>query len=192
MAEEEKKAQPSKNIARKGVNGLDKALDEFNASAAPAAQPVQQKKVSKRRGSAKKRQARAVKVSRGKRKEAIARARMTNGSGEVTLNGVRVDLLKPKEIRELILEPLKISEEARALMKVSRIAVEVSGGGISGRAQAARSAIAKALVESSGSEALKRQYMAYDRNLLVDDHRRVEPKKFLGPKARARFQTSYR
>ena len=77
-------------------------------------------------------------------------------------------------------------------MGSSKISVQVNGGGISGRAQAARSAIAKTLVGASESETLKRQYMSYDRNLLVDDHRRVEPKKFLGPKARARKQTSYR
>jgi ribosomal protein S9 len=34
--------------------------------------------------------------------------------------------------------------------------------------------------------------MHYDRFMIVDDSRRVEPKKFKGPKARARFQKSYR
>ena len=61
-----------------------------------------------------------------------------------------------------------------------------------GEAQAVRSAIAKSLIEFSGSESLKKDYMHYDRFMVVDDSRRVEPKKFKGPKARARFQKSYR
>ncbi|MCL5427653.1 MAG: 30S ribosomal protein S9 [Candidatus Marsarchaeota archaeon] len=182
----------TKDNAPKGTTELEKALSDFNAENAPAVQQTAQKKAVRKRSSAKRKAVRNVTVTRGKRKEAIARARITPGSGEVVINGISVDLLKPKEIRELILEPLRISEEARGLMRNSRISVDVRGGGISGRAQAARSAIAKTLVAASGSEALKRQYLAYDRNLIVDDNRRVEPKKFLGPKARARNQTSYR
>jgi ribosomal protein S9 len=34
--------------------------------------------------------------------------------------------------------------------------------------------------------------LEWDRSLLVEDSRRVEPKKFKGPKARARFTKSYR
>ena len=194
MADEEQKpkAEKARESAGRGVKDLDKELMDFTSSTVPAAQAKQEKPVAKRRAPARKKQVKQVVMSRGKRKEAIARARMTSGTGGVVVNGIRVDLLKPKEIRELILEPLKISKEARDLMQGSTVTIEVRGGGISGRAQAARSALAKTLVAVSGSEALKRQYMEYDRNLLVDDHRRVEPKKFLGPKARARFQTSYR
>ena len=61
-----------------------------------------------------------------------------------------------------------------------------------GQAQAARSAIAKGIVKFTGDEGLKNLYLMEDRYLLVDDARRVEPKKFKGPKARARFQKSYR
>ena len=39
---------------------------------------------------------------------------------------------------------------------------------------------------------IRMECMRYDRIMLVDDPRRVEPKKFKGPKARARFQKSYR
>ena len=39
---------------------------------------------------------------------------------------------------------------------------------------------------------LKKEMIAYDRFLLIDDIRQVEPKKFKGRKARARFQKSYR
>ncbi len=193
MAEDEKRKDIVDDKAPKGVKEFDKALSDFNAETTPQAQMSTVKRGSKRKTTViKKKQVKKLVVARGKRKEAIARARMTSGHGEVMINGVLANLFKPKEIRELILEPLKISSEARGIMNNSKILIDVSGGGISGRAQAARSAIAKTLVEASGSDALKTQYMAYDRNLLVDDHRRVEPKKFLGPKARARKQTSYR
>ena len=39
---------------------------------------------------------------------------------------------------------------------------------------------------------LKDTLIAYDRSLLVADHRRCEPKKFGGPGARAKYQKSYR
>ncbi len=72
------------------------------------------------------------------------------------------------------------------------IKVNVYGGGSSAQAQAVRSAIAKSIVAFSGSDAIKKEYLNYDRFMVVDDARRVEPKKFKGPKARARFQKSYR
>jgi small subunit ribosomal protein S9 len=70
--------------------------------------------------------------------------------------------------------------------------IYVNGGGSSGQAQAARSALAKVIAKASGTDAVKKLYMEYDRTMLVDDVRQVEPKKFKGPKARARFQKSYR
>ena len=38
----------------------------------------------------------------------------------------------------------------------------------------------------------KRKVIEYDRNMFAEDSRRIEPKKYKGPKARARFQKSYR
>jgi small subunit ribosomal protein S9 len=61
-----------------------------------------------------------------------------------------------------------------------------------GQAQACRVAIARALVGFSGDEHLKSRIIAYDRSMIAEDSRRVEPKKYKGPKARARFQKSYR
>lgn len=64
---------------------------------------------------------------------------------------------------------------------------------------AIRQAIAKALVayyqknvDEQSKKVLKDLLLAYDRNLLVADPRRKEPKKFGGPGARARYQKSYR
>ncbi len=136
-----------------------------------------------------------VVLSKGKRKTAVARARLTTGNGLITVNNVDVNLMKPKEVRELILEPVRLSDKTAEIIRDSDVKIVVYGGGASGQAQAARTALAKVLADektSSYSESIKRTFMDYDRSLLVDDVRLVEPKKFLGPKARARFQKSYR
>lgn len=127
-----------------------------------------------------------------KRKRAIARARLIKGTGMILVNGININNIKPKEIRELMLEPVSFSNLTRSVVELSNIKVDVHGGGASGQAQAVRSAIAKAIADAYPSDVVRKSYMRYDRTLLVDDSRRVEPKKFLGPKARARFQTSYR
>lgn len=64
---------------------------------------------------------------------------------------------------------------------------------------AVRQALAKAIVayyqkfvDEQSKKELKEQLVSYDRNLLVADPRRREPKKFGGPGARARYQKSYR
>ena len=61
-----------------------------------------------------------------------------------------------------------------------------------GQAVAARAAIAKSILEMRPNEKLKKKFLAYDRMLLVDDSRRVESKKPLGPKARKKKQKSKR
>ena len=71
------------------------------------------------------------------------------------------------------------------------VSVRVHGGGEMGQAQACRTAIAKALVQYFG-ESVSEKYKEEDKFLLREDPRRVEPKKYLGPKARARDQKSYR
>ena len=61
-----------------------------------------------------------------------------------------------------------------------------------GQAEAARTAIARALVKWYKDARLQRIFTEFDRTLLTGDPRRKEPKKFGGPGARARFQKSYR
>ena len=56
----------------------------------------------------------------------------------------------------------------------------------------AYTALAKAIVEFSGSEELKELYLQYDRNLLVADVRRKETYKPGDSKARAKRQKSFR
>ena len=125
-------------------------------------------------------------VTRGKRKEAIARAYITEGAGRLSVNGLAVEAMQPLS-REIISEPLQFAKERNFDVSVS-----VNGGGIAGQAQAARTAIARAMIAFTKDDKMKEEMHAYDRSLLVEDPRRVEPKKFKGPKARARFTKSYR
>ncbi len=126
---------------------------------------------------------------KAKRKAATARVAVRRGTGIVRLNGSLASLMEPALARELMLEPLSVSEAASALAKKVDISINVSGGGLMGQMRAARTGIAKALVAYSGSAEMR---AGYGREDLVDDARRVETKKYKGPKARARFQKSYR
>ena len=128
-------------------------------------------------------------VVRGKRKESIAKATISKGHGVVRVNSLNVDAIPNRYTRELILEPLHMAPEVASGVDIS---VAVVGGGQMGQAQAVRMAIARALVEFANDPLLKEKMIARDRFLLAEDFRRVEPKKYLGPKARARFQKSYR
>ncbi len=127
--------------------------------------------------------------TKAKKKRAVARATIHYpGSGNVRINGYALDAYtQNKYIRMIIEEPLILAGE---LSKKVDIFVNVQGGGFMGQAVAIRGAIAKGLAQIN--EVLRDVYMQYDRTLLVDDVRRVEPKKPLGRKARAKKQTSYR
>ncbi len=136
----------------------------------------------------KKKETRAF-VARGKRKESVARATIREGKGIVRMNGLAVPSMNNRYIREIILEPMRyVGPEANNV----DISVNVNGGGTMGQAQAARTAIANVLVMYFDKMNLKEKFMSIDRSLLVEDTRRVEAKKYRGPKARARFQKSYR
>ena len=126
---------------------------------------------------------------KSKKKRAIARAVVKTGSGKITINKRSIEFIEPEYVKELILEPIKLAEDA---LKEVDIKIIVKGGGFMGQAVAARSAIAKAIVEYTNDKKLKEQMIKYDRLLIVDDHRRVEPKKPLGKKARKKRQSSKR
>lgn len=128
-------------------------------------------------------------IASGKRKTAIARAKLTKGKGQVNINQVPLDILTPEFARLKILEPFHIAGE-RA--KGVDIEVNVQGGGIMGQASAARTAIARGLIQFLGDQELEELYRSYDRTLLVPDTRRKLPKKPLGRGARKKRQKSYR
>ncbi len=108
----------------------------------------------------------------GKRRTAVAQATIKPGSGKVTLNSKPLEVWGNDTLRLWIKEPLILSGD---LSKKADINVTVRSGGIVGQSEAARQAIARSLVEFSGSDELKNKFLGYDRNLLVYDPRRNEP-----------------
>lgn len=135
----------------------------------------------------------AIVFVKSKRKRSIARASAQAGTGRIRLNGFDINVYEPIQLRRLMLESLSISKTTQDVARHIDIKISVHGGGSSSSAQAVRGAIAKCIVGSAGTnEAVKREIIHYDRFMLIDDARRIEPKKFKGPKARARFQKSYR
>jgi small subunit ribosomal protein S9 len=173
------------------------APSEVPAAPQPTAEPLPKKRAPAKRkrtaGTVKsKGTATKVVLVKSKRKTAVARASARPGSGRIRINGFDINVMGPVEHRRLMLEPIGVSSITRDLASKIDITVNVSGGGSSAQAQAVRSAIAKSIVGFSGSDAVEKEYMHHDRFMVVDDSRRVEPKKFKGPKARARFQKSYR
>jgi small subunit ribosomal protein S9 len=129
-------------------------------------------------------------VTTGKRKRATARAVISAGSGRVTINNIGLSAIQPKLARMKLEEPLMLAGEHASKVDIS---VNVHGGGFSCGADAARLAIAKALVGFTKDKKLEKAYLDYDRHLLVADVRRKEVRKpFRHGKARAKVQKSYR
>jgi small subunit ribosomal protein S9 len=133
---------------------------------------------------------RKVLVVSGKRKTASARAIVKPGVGRVRINMTPVEILEPEIAREKIMEPLlQVGED---VWKQLNIDVKTSGGGYMGQAEAARMAVANALLKWTKSSHVRTVFTEYDRTMIAGDSRRKEPKKFGGPGARAKEQKSYR
>jgi len=129
-------------------------------------------------------------ITSGKRKRAVARAVLTSGSGKIRIN------LKDYKTRQLfdrlkIEEPLKIAEAVLGKIDFD-VAIDVKGGGEKGQIEAARLALARALVKVSDSKKLAEAFQEYDRNLMVADVRRKEMYKPGDSKARSKRQKSFR
>ncbi|KAL7417866.1 ribosomal protein S5 domain 2-type protein [Mrakia frigida] len=133
----------------------------------------------------------------GKKKTATAVAHATPGRGLIRLNGQPISLAEPALLRYKYYEPILVVGQDK-LAQID-IRVKVKGGGQVSQVYAVRQAIAKAVVayyaknvDAASAIDLKKTFVAYDRTLLIADPRRMEPKKFGGPGARARVQKSYR
>ncbi len=187
-------AQAQQAKQSKGFEELNKELAKVvgkkgTSAAAPEEAAQVKSPAAKKRAPAKK--VKQIVVS-SRRKTAFARATLAKGSGRITVNNFDIYAMENRYLKEAMLEPVNLSRLTREVANGSDISVNVSGGGASGQAQAARSAIAKAISQASKTDAIRKTYLDYDRSLVVDDVRQVEPKKYKGPKARARFQKSYR
>lgn len=125
----------------------------------------------------------------GKRKTAVARAVIAEGSGKIRVNSVPIEAYVPELAKLKIMEPVTLAPELYAKVDIT---VSVEGGGVMGQAEATRTAIAKAIVEFFKDETLEKAFKQYDRSLLISDIRRKLPKKPLGRGARKKRQKSYR
>ncbi|MAE49265.1 30S ribosomal protein S9 [Candidatus Pacearchaeota archaeon] len=132
-----------------------------------------------------------LKIISGKRKSAVAKLRLVDGSGQITFNRLPVEELNLFH-KLALLEPMKIYQRELGDALKHDFQINTKGGGAEGQIQAARLAIAKALVHVSGSDTLKKAFMTYDRNMIVPDVRRKEAYKPGDSKARSKRQKSYR
>ena len=121
----------------------------------------------------------------GRRKESVARVRLTPGTGKRMANKRTMKNYLAREILEMLIEqPLKLV----GLSDKIDINVNVAGGGLSGQAGAIRHGIARALCKYD--EELRP--MLKKEGFLTRDPRMVERKKPGQPKARKKFQFSKR
>ena len=121
----------------------------------------------------------------GRRKASVARVYLTNGSGNITINGKDLkDYFPMPDIQMKVTDPLTTIEVASEY----DVKVNVKGGGFKGQAEAIRLAISRSLVKIN--EDFKSPLKA--KKFLTRDARVVERKKFGKPKARKSFQFSKR
>jgi len=113
-------------------------------------------------------------LTKGKRKNSIARAKVVPGTGKILINSIPFELWGTEFLRMRIKEPIMLAGD---LAKKVNIYVNVRSGGMTGQTDSIRMAIAHGLVDFNRSESLKEIYTHYDRNLLVFDSRMNEPHK---------------
>lgn len=121
----------------------------------------------------------------GRRKAAIARVFVKEGTGVITVNNRTLAEYFPNPILQFIVkQPLALLDVAEKY----DLKVNLVGGGYKGQAEALRLAIARALVKinSEDKSALRQA------GFVTRDPRAVERKKPGQPKARKRFQFSKR
>ena len=121
----------------------------------------------------------------GRRKTAIARVFVREGSGKITINKRDIDVYFPlKQLQYIVRQPI----DALGVVEKYDIAANIDGGGFKGQAEALRLAISRALVEINAEDksALKAK------GFMTRDSRKVERKKPGQPKARKKFQFSKR
>ena len=121
----------------------------------------------------------------GRRKSAVARVYVTEGTGKISINKVELSKYFPSAILQYVVKQPLLALEATEKYDIK---ANLDGGGFTGQSQALRLAIARALVKINAEDkkALK------DHGFLTRDSRAVERKKPGRPKARRRFQFSKR
>lgn len=121
----------------------------------------------------------------GRRKSAVARVYLTEGTGKITINKVDLTQYFPSAILQYVVkQPLQLLE----VTEKYDIKANLDGGGFTGQSQALRLAIARALVKIDAEDKKNLRQHGF----LTRDAREVERKKPGQPKARRRFQFSKR
>ena len=121
----------------------------------------------------------------GRRKRSIARVRLLNGNGKITINGKDIDeAFGVETLKVIIKQPLVATN---SLDKFDVVA-KVTGGGISGQAGAVRHGIARALLEANSEYRPTLKTAGF----LTRDARMKERKKYGLKKARKAPQFSKR
>ena len=121
----------------------------------------------------------------GRRKEAVARARLRQGTGQLTINGRAFDVYFPTAAQRMVVsEPLRVAEVAEAY----DIEASIHGGGVTGQAGALRMAIARSLAEIDPDK----RVILKKAGLLTRDPRKKESKKYGLVKARKAKQFTKR
>ncbi len=121
----------------------------------------------------------------GRRKAAVARVYLTEGSGKITINKKDIASYFPSSILQFVVkQPLLKLEVADRY----DIMINLAGGGFKGQSEAARLGIARALVKINPEDKAELRAAGF----ITRDPRVVERKKPGRPKARKRFQFSKR
>lgn len=121
----------------------------------------------------------------GRRKASVARVYLTQGKGNIQINGRDYKEYFPQaNIQHTVIDPLKVLE----VESLYDFKINVKGGGFKGQAEAIRLGISRALVKLN--EEFKSPLKA--KKYLTRDARVVERKKYGKPKARKSFQFSKR
>lgn len=121
----------------------------------------------------------------GRRKCAVARVYVSEGSGKITVNKKEFTTYFPTPtLQYKVMQPLAMTENAENF----DIKVNVYGGGSTGQAEAVRMALARVMCEVDAENRL----ILKPEGLLTRDPRMVERKKFGQKKARKKFQFSKR
>jgi len=121
----------------------------------------------------------------GRRKCAVARVYVTEGTGKVTVNKKEMAVYFPTAtLQYKVMQPMSMTNNAENF----DVKVNVTGGGTTGQAEAVRMALSRAMCEVDAENRL----VLKPEGLLTRDPRMVERKKFGQKKARKRFQFSKR
>ena len=121
----------------------------------------------------------------GRRKCAVARVYVSEGTGNITVNKREFAKYFPTPtLQYKVMQPLAMTENAASF----DVKVNVYGGGTTGQAEAVRMAIARAMCEVDAEN----RAILKPEGVLTREPRMVERKKFGQKKARKRFQFSKR